>query len=68
MQEYRCEIGRCHFVANAEGLVRVSCRYCAKEESERRGYKVVIYHFFDVSKGTLKTLVFRDAKTLIEGR
>ena len=73
MQEYRCECGRFHFAANAEGLVRVACRYCAKEESRRRGYKTIVFHFFDITTGKQKaTRVFRDAaelpKIIEEGR
>jgi len=65
MQEYRCECGRFHFAANAEGIVRVACRYCAKEESERRGYRVIVFHFFDITTGSqVATRIFRDASEL----
>jgi len=67
MQEYRCECGRFHFAANAEGIVRVSCRYCAKVEAERRGYRVVVFHWFDIISGKqVGTRVFRDATDLPE--
>jgi len=67
MQEYRCECGRFHFAANAEGVVRVACRYCAKSEAEKRGYKTIVFHFFDITTGELiDTKVFRDAKDLLQ--
>ena len=49
--EVRCEGGRLHFMVNAQGLVEVRCRHCAAKLSKELGYRVVVFHYFDIDQG-----------------
>lgn len=65
-KEFRCEGGHLWFMTNTQGLVEVKCRYCAKRKSRELGYRVVVFHYFDVQRGTqVATKIYRDARDLV---
>ena len=67
--EFRCEGGRLWFMVNSQGLIEVKCRHCAARMSKELGYKVVVFHYFDINGGLVATKTFRDAAVLLtEGR
>lgn len=67
--ECRCESGRLWFKVNSQGLVEVMCRYCSRRLKRDLGYRVVVFHYFDVSKRELvDTKVFRDSTELVMER
>jgi len=49
--EVRCQGGRLHFMVNEQGLVEVRCRHCAARVSKELGYRVVVFHYFDIQRG-----------------
>jgi len=63
--DVRCESGHLWFRMTEEGLIEIRCRYCAGELSRLKGYKMVVFHYFDGSGRQVRTVSFRDAEALV---
>jgi len=66
-EEFRCEGGRLWFMVNSQGLIEVKCRHCAARMSKELGYKVVMYHYFDMNSGLVESRTYKDATILLTG-